>query len=272
MIRFNEEKKANEICIIEIFSSLNGEGWAAGLPTVFIRTMGCNLRCKFGTHMSDKEGTILNGFCDTPECFSEKHFKEMYPDGQLSWYTAKEIFDKVQKMEEGWRWHSICLTGGEPLMEENKDFMIHELLPLFIVESYDVSVETNGSIDYTDYKAMFGYAFQFSDGHREGLTLIADYKLPSSGMSSKMLNINLAVYDETDIIKMVVSDKEEDWKELDEVVQSGTAASIYISPMFGQVDTEKLWHYAEQHADVPVKVQVQLHKVIFSSDPNKKGV
>ena len=42
-----------EIALINIFYSINGEGYAAGKPTVFIRTMGCNLRCIF---------------CDTKEC------------------------------------------------------------------------------------------------------------------------------------------------------------------------------------------------------------
>ena len=40
------------------------------------------------------------------------------------WLTAQEIFDKVQSLEVNWKHKSICLTGGEPLMEENKQFMI----------------------------------------------------------------------------------------------------------------------------------------------------
>ena len=47
MIRFNEEKQANEIALINIFESINGEAYAAGKPCVFIRTFGCNLRCIF---------------------------------------------------------------------------------------------------------------------------------------------------------------------------------------------------------------------------------
>lgn len=52
MIRQNSEGQ-NELCLINIFQSIQGEGYAAGKPTVFIRTMGCNLRCIF---------------CDTKEC------------------------------------------------------------------------------------------------------------------------------------------------------------------------------------------------------------
>ena len=52
MIRINNEGE-NELALISIFVSIQGEGYAAGKPTVFIRTMGCNLRCIF---------------CDTKEC------------------------------------------------------------------------------------------------------------------------------------------------------------------------------------------------------------
>lgn len=274
MIRYNKEKNANEIQIIEIFNSLNGEGHAAGLPCVFIRTMGCNLRCKYGTVMvKDNPGSILNSFCDTPECYDLEHFTELYPERPEGpdWYTAKEIFDIVDSKEDNWKNKSICLTGGEPLLECNKEFMMNELIPLFMEAHYDVSVETNGSIDYKDYKAKFGKAIVFGDGHREGFTIISDYKLPESKMTKLMIKSNLDLFDETDLVKMVVSDNPEDWKELDKVVNSGTKAAIYISPMYNRVDTEKMWHYAEAHADKNVRVQLQLHKYFFKN-PNQKSI
>ena len=258
----------NKIQIVEIFKSLNGEGWASGLPTVFIRTMGCNLCCQYGTDMGNKE---LSGFCDTPESINETLFKKMYPNKNPLFMSAEEIFNHVEALEKNFKYKSICLTGGEPLLECNKQFMIAKLLPMFINAHYDVSIETNGSIDYSDYHKYLGSAKTFTDGHREGLTIIADYKLPSSKMTPKMLAENLKTYTETDLIKMVVSDNEEDWKELEKVISSETKAQFYISPMYGRVDTEKLWHFAENHADKNVRVQVQLHKYMFHN-PNEKGV
>lgn len=273
MIRFNKEKNQNEIQIIEIFASLNGEGYAAGYPCVFIRTMGCNLRCQFGT-IIDKENpkSILNNACDTPECFDIEHYKAMYPEKEgPNWFTAKEIFEKVESLEKNWKNKSICLTGGEPLLECNKEFMIKELIPLFVDSHYDVGIETNGAIDYKDYKIFFKKPKIYDDNHRDGVTIISDYKLPSSKMTSKMIKSNLGIYDETDLIKMVISDDPKDWEELDKIINSGTKASIYISPMFGKVDTEKMWHYAEKHADKNIRVQLQLHKYFFHN-PNEKGV
>ena len=111
MIRFNEEKQANEIALINIFESINGEAYAAGKPCVFIRTFGCNLRCIF---------------CDTRECWTEKNLLKIYPERNkeadpFKWRTAEEIFNEVNEIEKNYLFKSICLTGGEPLMEENKD-------------------------------------------------------------------------------------------------------------------------------------------------------
>lgn len=287
MIRYNEEKKANEICIIEVFSSLNGEGPLAGYPTVFIRTMGCNLRCKYNTVMNDKPDSILNGFCDTPECFSEKHFKETYPDRELQWYTAQELYDKVCDMEQHFLYKSICLTGGEPLVEANKEFMLKELLPLFLGEgdeSFDVSIETNGSIDYRPYKQKFGKPTVYPDGHRKGLSLITDWKFPASGMTDKMVKSNLSVLTETDVIKIVLSDEQQDWDYLEQFLNTLGDMSrvhympvVYLSPMFQFSSMERIWNYITDKAIngnslVPIRMQVQLHKIVFMDDPNKKGV
>lgn len=289
MIRYNEEKKANEICVIEIFQSLNGEGPLAGFPTMFIRVMGCNLRCKYGTIMRDNKDSILNGFCDTPECFSEKHFKETYPDRELSWLTAKEIYETVVVLEKYWLNKSICLTGGEPLTEDNKDFMLNELLPLFLEGDvpFDVSIETNGSIDYTDYKKRFAAAKVYPDGHRVGLSLITDWKFPKSGMVNLMADSNLKILGSQDVIKIVMSDAQEDWNYLGIFLEKINSAprsepdnypAIYLSPMFGYSNMSRLWKFVTDHETfrkndkVPIRMQVQLHKIVFADDPNKKGV
>lgn len=44
MIRKNLNGE-QELCLINIFSSIQGEGYASGKPVVFIRTFGCNCRC-----------------------------------------------------------------------------------------------------------------------------------------------------------------------------------------------------------------------------------
>ena len=99
--------------INEIFYSIQGEGKWTGLPNVFIRTTGCNLRCTF---------------CDTR--YAYKKGKDM---------TIKEITDEISK----YRCKKICITGGEPLKQKETIKLIDSL----IKKKYKICLETNGSIN-----------------------------------------------------------------------------------------------------------------------------
>lgn len=109
----------------EIFFSLQGEGFWTGTPMVFIRFSGCNLRCPF---------------CDT----DHSTFREM---------TASEIRDEVVRIDREvnrdnpWKdsCGTVCLTGGEPLMQLEKDLInaLHEA-------GYYIHVETNGTFPIPD--------------------------------------------------------------------------------------------------------------------------
>jgi len=108
--------------INEIFLSIQGEGKETGLPTVFIRLTGCNLRCKW---------------CDTEYAFTEG--KEM------------EIKDVVERAGS-FGIKRACITGGEPLLQKETSALISELLE----RGYDIVLETNGSlpIDDVDERVM----------------------------------------------------------------------------------------------------------------------
>src|SRR5579864_6520629 len=74
--------------IAEIFYSIQGEGALAGVPSVFVRTSGCNLRC---------------AWCDTP-------YTSWNPEG--SDMSVAEILGKVKEFNAG---HAV-VTGGEPMI------------------------------------------------------------------------------------------------------------------------------------------------------------
>jgi len=74
--------------IAEIFHSIQGEGLLAGVPSVFIRTSGCNLRCHW---------------CDTP-------YASWKPEGPEM--TVAQILRKVEE----WNCSHVVLTGGEPMI------------------------------------------------------------------------------------------------------------------------------------------------------------
>lgn len=74
--------------VAEIFHSIQGEGLLAGVPSVFVRTSGCNLRCHW---------------CDTP-------YASWNPEG-----TEFSVLEIVNKISE-WNCNHIVLTGGEPMI------------------------------------------------------------------------------------------------------------------------------------------------------------
>ena len=100
------------IKINEIYLSVQGESTHTGLPCVFIRLTGCNLRCSW---------------CDTAYAFHEG--KNMSID---------EILQKV----ENFGIHLVEITGGEPLMQDN----VYSLMRRLIERGYKVMLETGGSI------------------------------------------------------------------------------------------------------------------------------
>ena len=223
--------KDGRILVNEIFQSIDGEGYHAGFPTVFFRTVGCNLRCVW---------------CDSKYTFE--------PEKNSKWITVDEAVAAVKK----YGIKHITITGGEPLMEENKQWMTSFIKALYF-EDFIIDIETNGSIDYSYWKELF------DDG---SVRIIMDWKAPSSKMNNLMLESNLEILDEDDIVKIVVEDS--DFQEVERVLNIGTLATIYLSPVFGKVTMEKIPEFVMKHKDENIRCQIQLHKIFWN--PNKRGV
>jgi 7-carboxy-7-deazaguanine synthase len=105
--------------ITEIFYSIQGESSFAGLPCVFVRTTGCNLRCVW---------------CDTEYSF--------YGGQDL---TVDEIVSKV----ESFGCKLVELTGGEPLLQNET----YELTRRLLDKNYTVLIETSGERDISKLDA-----------------------------------------------------------------------------------------------------------------------
>lgn len=99
--------------ITEIYYSIQGEGTKAGLPCIFIRLTGCNLRCTW---------------CDTEYGYS----------GGTD-MTHGDIIAEIQKYDCS----LVEITGGEPLMQDETPVLVDLLLE----KEYTVMVETAGSLD-----------------------------------------------------------------------------------------------------------------------------
>ena len=101
--------------IAEIFYSLQGEGSLLGVPSVFVRTSGCNLRCSW---------------CDTP-------YTSWQPEGEER--TVDSILAEVLAYPA----RHVVLTGGEPMLQP-------QLVPLSRAlreAGWHITIETAGTLD-----------------------------------------------------------------------------------------------------------------------------
>jgi len=101
--------------VAEIFSSIQGEGLRQGEPTLFVRLSGCNLKCSF---------------CDT---------KYAWRGGKD--YSTVQILEEIKRQKRRFPAKWVCLTGGEPLLQEVAD-LVHKLKE----ENLRTQVETNATI------------------------------------------------------------------------------------------------------------------------------
>ena len=100
--------------ISEIFYSIQGEGELTGVPSVFVRTSGCNLRCNW---------------CDTPYASWSPEGKQMSPDAIVT-----EVMGHPAR--------HVVLTGGEPMIAPE----IHELAFQLQERGYHITIETAATI------------------------------------------------------------------------------------------------------------------------------
>lgn len=104
--------------VLEIFDSIQGEGFWTGTPMTFVRLAGCN---------ATELGLACVGWCDTPESWSSEGGQEL---------EVRDVISKVRKPR-------ICLTGGEPLLQaDGVSRLVAEARRLDV----KVHLETNGTV------------------------------------------------------------------------------------------------------------------------------
>lgn len=215
--------------VIEIFSSIDGEGITSGLPAVFVRLSGCNLRCSY---------------CDTSYA---------YEGGQF--LSAEQIRDTVLS----YNIPRVTVTGGEPLIHEG----IEHLLSLLCQSNLSVNVETNGSVDVKPVR----FAVEDECGELANqLFFTIDYKCPSSGEDYKMCLANFENPNARDVIKFVVGN-DYDLSVMSEICEKfNPQCSLFVSPVFGKIKPKTIVDYLLQTNLVNVRLQMQLHKIIWPVD------
>lgn len=207
--------------INEIFYSIQGEGKWMGLPNIFIRTTGCNLRCSF---------------CDTTYAYEEG--EEM---------SMETIVNDIQKYPCNY----VCITGGEPLIQDETVQLIDTLLQ----EGYVICLETNGSMDIQNLV------------RKKALLISLDIKCPSSTMHKKMNFYNISQITSGDQLKFIIQDRI-DYEYAKKIIQKyKPRGTIFFQPVWGANLKELASWVLNDGLDV--RIGLQMHKIIWG---DRKGV
>ena len=168
--------------------------------------------------------------------------------------TEFEIYDYIKSTGVT----NVTLTGGEPLLRDN----IENLLRILSSDkSLYVEIETNGSVELSQFRHI-----------SDNLSFTVDYKLPGSGMESKMNLDNYEDLNKEDTVKFVVSSRDDldKAKQIIDEYNLIESCNVYISPVFGRIEPAEIVEYMIEHKMNKINMQLQLHKFIW--DPNMKGV
>jgi len=178
-------------------------------------------------------------WCDTPYAFYE---------------GSKRTEEDVLREVEQYDCPLVEVTGGEPLLQE----AVYPLMESLIAKGKTVLLETGGHRSTARVPSA--------------VVTILDVKCPGSGESERNCWENLARVRPHDEVKFVVKDRA-DYEYACEVITKQSlrdrVAAIHLSPVHGVLDSKTLseWVLADR---LPVRVQLQLHKYIWS--PDTRGV
>lgn len=175
-------------------------------------------------------------YCDTAYAFS---------GGEL--HSLDDILAQVA----AWNPRHVCVTGGEPLAQPNCIALLKRLCDA----GYQVSLETSGALDVAAVDAR--------------VSRVVDLKTPGSGELSRNHYENMFLLGQHDQVKFVICSREDyEWarSKLIEFNLPQRVGEVLFSPSFQQVQARELaeWIIAD---NLPVRFQLQLHKLLWNDEP-----
>ena len=204
----------------EIFFSIQGEGIQVGVPTTFLRLFGCDLRCSW---------------CDSMYAVEGKDYKDI------------KVNDLIQKIES-LNCKNICITGGEPLLQQE---ILINLVEVLIQRKFKILLETAGHIKPN---RIF---------YSPNVLISMDCKCPASKMEKKTNFSILESLQEKDQIKFVINDKNDYEYARKIIIDRNFRAEIIFQPVYGT----NISLIADLILEDNLKVRVlpQLHKIMWGN-------
>lgn len=216
----------NSIKLVEVFTSIDGEGLRAGLPAQFIRLAGCNLRCSY---------------CDTP-------YGQETADGTDT--LIPTILGRLNPQIK-----NVTLTGGEPLFHRDKVFpLIRDLM----LAGYNLSIETNGSIPLYEFIKFAPFASFVMDYKLPSSGMMRSM---CTGNFKHLRNTDVIKFvagcneDLIEMKRVYMAFQLYDAK-----------PSLYVSPVFGGIELEEIVDFIMANKMYNMRLQVQLHKLVWDPD------
>ncbi len=216
-----------QLLVTEIFHSIQGEGTHSGLPYVFIRLTGCNLRCSY---------------CDTSYAFK---------GGELL-----DIDDIIRRVKE-FDCTNVLITGGEPLLQRPTA----ELCRRLIAEGHRVSIETHGEVSIETVAPLARIIMDIKtpssgmcrEGFRRNLAFLK---------RSDEIKFVIASPNDYDWAKEIVRSGS---LPCDHILFSAAQMATASPGTFDGISSLQLAERILQDR-LPVRLQVQLHKILWGSD------
>ena len=249
----------DHIKVSELFYSIQGEGRYMGVPSVFLRTFGCNFKCagfgmksgalsternfiKAELYKNYKDLPLVTTGCDSYASWDPR-FKHLSPSLDID-TIINRIIDLLPYKE--WREEHLVITGGEPLLGWQKSYptLLNHSKMLSLKE---LTFETNGTQMLSEELVDYLHDWQLDNGkkHRE-VTFSVSAKLPCSGekWEDAICPEVVCEYEQvgTAYLKFVVAneqDAEDAFRAAEEFKKAGFRGHVYLMPVGG---VESVYH------------------------------